>query len=468
VQHNLLRYLSPRRIWRFTKRESRAFSHAAKSRWFPRFFAGAGRPVRQKPLELTGNFGETSDCQGLCDFLSSNGISYSEGKHTIYVPPQDSFYRLTGMDAHRYPPDAGFKIVKRFVPLDRASYLIDGYRQPVARAMLGGLENQVAAAALLHELGLGPRIYDLTEIRASRFVTGCFVMQHISGEPPSYDEWSGFMDQMKPAIAHYAGGVVLVPPDGWNHADFAPPDCSGNLIRRTSDGRLFYIDFQQLAIVNQQAVVDSILEDSTGHFHFGGTRHVLGARRYLYQSIPGSGRIAKRDVSKRWEVFRAVLGNAGIALADRAMLDICCNAGMFLALGLADGARVGLGWDLPEVIAYTSKLQSILGNTRAWFFPAQMGSDYRLSADIPVWMRDSLQDSIVLYLAAWRHVGFIADMAVVPWRALIFEGHQDDTEEDTAANLRTMESLWGCRLASRTSIADGDSGARPLALLLRD
>jgi hypothetical protein len=424
--------------------------------------------VRQRPLGLTGDFGEVSAYQELCEFLASNGIGFSQGKHTIYIPPQDSFYRLTGVDTHRYPPDAGFKIVKRFVPLDRTSYLIDGYRQPVARAMLGGLENQVATAALLHDLGLGPRIYDLTEIRASRFVTGCFVMQHISGETPSHDEWSGFMDQMKSAIAHYADGVVLVPPDGWNHTDFAPPDCSGNLIRRASDGRLFYIDFQQLAIVNQQAVVDSILEDSTGHFHFGGSRHVLGARRYLYQSIPGSGRIAKRDVSKRWQLFCAMLGEAGITVADRALLDICCNAGMFISLGLADGARVGLGWDLPEVIADTSKLQSILGNTRAWFFPAQMGPNYRLSDDIPGWMRDSVRDSIVFYLAAWRHVGFIADVAAVPWRALIFEGHQEDTEQETTANLRMLESLWGCRLASRTVIADGDSGARPVALLLRD
>jgi hypothetical protein len=367
-----------------------------------------------------------------------------------------------------YPPDAGFKLLKRFAPLERANYLIDGSRQPVKRIMLGSLENQVDAANLLYSLGLGPRLYDLAEIQSSRFKTGCFVVQHIDGEPPTCDEWHAFMARMRAAIDGLKGAVALVPQDGWNHPDFRPLDCGGNLLKRSSDGELFYIDFQQFVVVDERAIIARILDDSKQAFHFGDCRRLLRSKRYLYQSIPGVIEIAKRDVQRRWTLFHSLLQSTGIDLQGRSVLDIGCNAGMFMALALANGARMGMGWDLPEVIASAEQLQLALGNTRMLFFKAHLGSDYSLSKDVPDWAAGNLEDSIVFYLAAWRHVGFIADLANIPWRALVFEGHQGDTEEETLKNFHRIQSLWGCRLVRQDVISDGHSDTRPVALFLRD
>jgi hypothetical protein len=463
-----IRYLSPGRIQHAVKREYKTLRHALRSRHFARFFGTKPQGIRQQPSRLAVDFGDVSNCSELGGFLVRNNIRFAEGKHTIYILPQEKFFKITGLESDLYPPNAGFKLLKRFSPVGRASYLIDGYRQPVERAMLGRLENQADAANLLHCLGLGPRLYDLAEIQSARFKTGCFVVQHIDGAPPSHDEWSIFMEQMQDAVKNLDGALALVRPEGWGHCDFDPPDCGGNLLRRVSDGALFYIDFQQFAVVDKAAVIANILDDSSTPFHFGGTRRVLGSKRYLYQSMPGIREVAKRDVQKRWRLIQSLLVNAGISLTERLVLDICCNAGMFISLALANGARMGMGWDLPEVIAQAKRLQSILGNTRALLFPARLDAEYRLSKDIPTWMAKNIEGSIVFYLAAWRHVGFIADLACVPWSALVFEGHQEDTEEETQTKLSRMEDLWGCRLVSRAMITDGDSDVRPVALLVRD
>jgi hypothetical protein len=275
------------------------------------------------------------------------------------------------------------------------------------------------------------------------------------------------MGRMKHTIERLDGAVAIVRPEGWDHCDFMPSNCSGNLLRR-ADGTLFYIDFQQFVIVNKAAIITDILKDSTQIFHFGSTRRVFGSRRYLYQSIPGIAEVAKRDIQERWKLFQSLLANVGIDLEGRCVLDICCNAGMFISLALANGARMGLGWDLPEVIARTEQLQCIIGNTRALFFSAQLDTGYDLSKDIPDWIAKNIEGSIVFYLAAWRHVGFIFDLANIPWRALVFEGHQEDTEEETLENFREVESLWGCRLVNRTVISDGDSDIRPVAIFIRD
>jgi hypothetical protein len=462
-----VQYFSPKRIYRFLRRECIALRHWLNYWCSAKLSRISLQEIRQRPQPLLLDLDNVSNYSELRVSLAQKNVRFSEGKHTIYVPPQDEFFKIAGPNADLYPPDAGFKLLKRFTPLEHANYLVDGYRQPVIRAMMGQLENQADAAGFLYSYRLGPRLYDLVEIQSSCFKTGCFVVQHIDGESPSKDEWAGFMQRMKHTIEHLGKSVMILRPEGWEHCDFAPPNCGGNLLRR-ADGTLFYIDFQQFSVVDKAAIIADILEDSTQTFHFGATRRVFGSKPYLYQSIPGLVRAAKRDVQERWKVFHKLLTDSDIDIEGRCVLDICCNMGMFMSLSLASGARIGLGWDLPEVAAQAERLQCIIGNTRILFFPAQLDSDYKLSKDIPNWLARDVSDSIVFYLAAWRHVGLISDLASIPWCALIFEGHQEDSEEETIQLFSEMESLWGCRLVSQTTINDGDSEVRAVALFVRD
>jgi hypothetical protein len=90
-----------------------------------------------------------------------------------------------------------------------------------------------------------------------------------------------------------------------------------------------------------------------------------------------------------------------------------------------------------------------------------------LKDDIPDWLFRSLSGSVVFYLAAWRHVGFIEDLKNIPWSALVFEGHQGDNSEEFRCNISLMERVWDCQLAASSEIADGDCGTRPVAVFVR-
>lgn len=457
--------LSPTKIRRAVEMEARAFSHALRSRMLrPRVKLES---ARQKPTILAMSLPGVTKYPELVEFLTGNGFTFHEGRHTLYLPPQDGLQDLLGRNRSIYPPDAGLKLLKSLGPVDRATYLVDGYRRPVTKVVLGGVANQADAASLLFVLGLGPRPYDLAEVQAPGFRTACFVVQHIDGCEPSDDERVQFISQMRQAVARFEGAVALVPAEGWDHVDFGPPDCRGNLLKSHLDGRLYYIDSQQFLIMDKRAVLTAILNESRHTLHFGRTRRILGSVEYLYQSVPGVSIASKRDVQERWGLYLQLLTMAGVDLTGRAVLDICCNAGMFMALGLAHGAKLAIGWDLPEVVTAAERLQCLLGNTRINFRAAHLNPGYVLSRDVPSWMGGCGRDSIVFYLAAKKHVGLIRDLANIPWRALVYEGHQGESEEDCKRDISEMEHLWNCVLTAQAVVSDGDSGMRRVALLTR-
>ena len=59
-----------------------------------------------------------------------------------------------------------------------------------------------------------------------------------------------------------------------------------------------------------------------------------------------------------------MLAESGLAVSERLVLDVGCNAGMMLAAALADGASWGVGWDLPEVSQRAEALLLALGYSR--------------------------------------------------------------------------------------------------------
>lgn len=433
----------------------------------PTWLLSRGTIPRQRPMVWQTRLTGVGSGASLAACLRARQVRYAEGLHTLYLPPQPSLHEVLGDCMRKYPPDAGFKILKTAAPPDEAIYRVDTRQHWIAAKWMGGVMNQVDAANLLYVLGLGPRLYDLAELQAGECRLTCFVSEHVEGGPPCPAEHARFLHDLEALLDEWKDTVAIVAAEGLEHGDFLPPDCNANLVRRASDGALRYVDFQQFRLLDRKPLIAHVLAKARNDFHFGESLLHRGGGKYLYQSVPGveSG---KRDTSYRVELISSMLREQGIELAGRMVLDVGCNAGMMLAAALAHGAHWGVGWDLPAVVAPAESLQCLLGNTRLSFVPGQLGEDSALDAEVPEWLRGSLDGSIVFFLAVWRHVGWPAALARIPWKALLFEGHEADTASEAQENLKRIESQWNCRMAAVGSVIDGDSDRRPLALFVRD
>jgi len=164
--------------------------------------------------------------------------------------------------------------------------------------------------------------------------------------------------------------------------------------------------------------------------------------------------------------MQTLLDEAGIELAGLTVLDICCNSGLMMALALHQGARWALGWDLPVVAQHAERILPILGANRFNVTKTKLGPDYALVDSLPEWTKPHLEGAVVFYLAAVQHIDLIEDLANVPWKALVYEGHSDDTDAFTKETYARIQSLWNAELASSTQLSD-TSGTRPLAIFTR-
>lgn len=422
-------------------------------------------PVRQTTLSHETRLPESASADDILAFLSKHGVKYHEGRHTFYVPPQQGLDQILGPFVASYPADAGFKILKNIGSGDHQSYLhVDREPYPWAeRILLGSAQDVFDGACLAEILELGPRVYDLVTLKNGTMSLTCYVVQHIAGQNPSMNDYHGFMERLKEYMDQGVLGVAL--PQGLECGDFARPDCNANLIKG-ADGKCYYVDFQHFILKDRNKLIDSILAREVAHLHFG-EPHFLTRKEFLYQEIPGLCQAAKRDTTKRWSTIKALLDAQEVSLKDRLLLDICCNTGMMLACGLSEGAFWGLGWDLPEVAGPANRIQRMLGNSRVQITGCRLGEDYALTQDIPSHLRPRLKGSVVFYLAASQHVGFIGGLATTPWEFLVYEGHEKDHGETVVKNLETMKQKWGCHVVAQRTIKDGHCGERPLALLMR-
>jgi len=426
-------------------------------------------PVSQAPLLWRIKGAQFNNADGLKNFLLKENLRFEEGGNTIYLPPQKGLQSLLWEMVRFYPDDAGFKILKDFQSPENSRYVGRGNYVSqgdcyIRRVMTGNIKDQINAANVLALFGFGPSLYDVAEIRTDTAKLTCFVVQHVSGKEPTPDDHAEFIKRLKTFVND--GTVALVPPEQLNFKDFSPPDCNRNLIKQDSTGKLLYVDFQQFVVRNKKRMINEFLSVTKKDFHFGDTR-LIRTNKYLYQSIPGSTNIGKRDIDKRWATINKLLKEKEIVVSNRLVLDVGCNAGMILGSALAEGALWGLGWDKPNVVHQAGRLNTLLGNTRVSFFPAVLSESYPLSKDIPERFASLLGESVVFYLAVWKHFGFMRDLVSLPWKVLVFEGHDGDTFTTLKDKLEQMQSKWNCRIIAKSEIRDGDCGIRPLVVFGR-
>ena len=192
---------------------------------------------------LESNFEGASNIDDLRRLFDLKDISYLEGEHAIYLPPQSGILDMLGDGFNKYPTDSGLKVLKTFGAPKDISYIY-GKDLMTKKIMTGSLNDLKVSATRLHELGLGPKLYDLVEIHTSKCVLSAFIVDHVRGRDPTKNEYHDFMNKLQGFIA--TGNLAVVPLNGLKDDDFGPFNCNKNLVTRCSDNVPMYIDFQQI------------------------------------------------------------------------------------------------------------------------------------------------------------------------------------------------------------------------------
>lgn len=344
------------------------------------------------------------DAQSLKRLFEVRGVDVRIAERHIYLPPQPRLRTLLGGISAPYPADAALAIP--MAALARSESL------PPAEDWL----QHLLAADTLRGQRPGPRIYDMVFLGSERQVPG-FVLQHPGGAPQGVE----------------------------------PPT----------------LDLARLNSPPSEMLVEDVLDGKpTRALRFGRER-MFGKRRYSYQSIPAAGHPGLRDSAHRWRKISSMLAESGLAVSERLVLDVGCNAGMMLAAALADGASWGVGWDLPEVSQRAEALLLALGYSRFDLIGGTLSPRYELGPDLPPHVHPLMNDSLVLYLAIRHHVGFVADLAELPWRALVYEGAETESAARLTETLAPLRQRTKFSVASAVDFREGDGLTRPLAVLIR-
>lgn len=414
--------------------------------------------TRRFPTPLRAN-----GAQALKEQLRAHGLIVHEGRHTLYVPPQPELAARLGPVVEAFPPECGFKLLKRFAAPEHARYLYQADTTGEA-ALLGGIHEQARAAAALASLGLGPRLIDVVHLQAGDRDLCAMVVEHVRGRRPTVTEHGRLLDALD--VLRGRERLSLANPSRYDCGDFEAPDCNGNLMV-TDAGELRYVD-PQLFLFDHAAVLGDVMDRHREVLHFGDRlRVVKGGERFLYQGLPGGAEVGRRDPDDRWLALDPMLAAHGASPRDRVVLDVCCNAGLMMAGALHRGARWAVGWDLPPVAAAAAELLPLLGAGRSTVVGRALHEDVELAPDVPAWLPVG-DDALCLFLAAWHHVGFPPGVGALPWRFLVYEGREHEDAATCDANVATMERRWRCRAVASRVIADGLCGPRPLVLLARD
>lgn len=262
------------------------------------------------------------------------------------------------------------------------------------------------------------------------------------------------------------GPLKVCAPGGYAHMDFTCPDCNGNALVDAQSGAFRYFDFQNFLLNGYGGYLETLALEAGADTHFG-QQSLLRGGRYLYQSVPGVGLPAKRNIEDRVALFRTLLQEGGCSVEGRLVLDVGCNVGMMLGQYLKMGAAWVHGWDIEIVAQHANRLLLALGCTRFSLSPGQITVDQSVESDLPVHTHHMLDGCVISYLAIRGHVGWLKALRRVPWSFMIYEGHEAESEEDFEDHMTALRSHCAFHIAAKRTYEDGECKARPLALLVR-
>jgi hypothetical protein len=404
--------------------------------------------------------------ESLVSNLDSAGMRYGEGGHAIYLPPESFKASLFQDLATAYPPDAGLKVIKGKGGIDDGGYINEPTKgdSRLHLKLVHSHRQLTLVANLLNAFGVGPRLYDLIEMETGDYFWTAYVIQDVGGSVPSLAECESGIAKLKDL--ENRGLLKVILPEGFADEEFDCPTCAGNALTN-GNGEFKYIDFQNFFLTNYESYLRSVALEATDASHFGDSS-VLRGGRYLYQSVPGVNLPSKRSIDQRMTVFDRVLNEAGVSVADRLVLDVGCNIGMMMGQYLKRGAGWCHGWDRKHLVPHTERMLLALGCTRFSTTGTDISAAQPLEENLPEFLRPRLDGCVISYLAVRGHLGWLDALSRIPWKFLIYEGHEGETHQDFEEYLKDFSQVAKFRIGSVTSYVDGDSDQRTLAVLISD
>jgi hypothetical protein len=399
------------------------------------------------------------------EHIDSEGLAYVEGGHAIYLPPESfrkSVFRNLAID---YPMDAGLKIVKNPGGINESRYVSKPDKGD-SRIHLGLIHNHkhlTLVANMLFCKGVGARLYDLIELQCGDQLFTAFLIQHVCGAAPSMPECEAGIKKLRDLEQQEL--IRVITPLGFKDEEFECPACGGNaLMNENSEFR--YVDIQNFILVKYESYLRSVAAEATKASHFGDKSFLRGGR-YLYQTVPGVDLPAKRSVDERMKVLETLMDSAGVSVEERVVLDVGCNIGMMMAQYLRLGARWCHGWDRSHITLHTERLMFALGCSRFSTSGGDITRSRSMEGDIPLFLKQHLNGCVISYLAVRGHLGWLDALSRIPWKFLIYEGHEGETQKDFEQHIKQLKALVNFRIGVVTKCGDGDSDWRILSILLR-
>jgi hypothetical protein len=316
------------------------------------------------------------------------------------------------------------------------------------------LHARLLTANVLFEAGLGPRVYDAWA-PPSHSSTLAFAVERL--EPAT--EANGVEDARRGIEKLVAAGALRERTTDWRNAE--------RFGTGSEDPRVRCSGFECFDVPDPSERLRRLLTDELqSDLHFGREARIAGGR-YLYQSVPGLDKRGRRNSERRWGRISDMLARTGVNVEDRLVLDVGCNAGMMMAAALRDGAAWTLGWDMPLVASRARELLLAMGCTRFDVFGRQLATDYSLTDDLPQHLAPRVEGSLVLYLAIRHHIGFLDELASMPWKALVYEGGETEDVSTLASTFTELQAKTKFEVVAAENFRDGEGAPRPLAVLLR-
>ncbi|MFN7662610.1 MAG: hypothetical protein ACK5PQ_02665 [Alphaproteobacteria bacterium] len=386
-----------------------------------------------------------------------------EGGHTFYFSP--SFIKTSPLKElmKYYPPHVGIKIIKNEGGIEHK--YVGSQRGCRSYSIFSPSHKELLLSHnLFYVLNIGPRLYDLLEIKFQSGATHvAYIVEHVEGVTPSIQRAKKFLDHIKELEKKSV--IKLINWNGYNDMDFKVPGCNGNLIFDTSSKNLKYVDLQNFGLGdNYPSILEKVSQDSIKATHFGDKSYLLG-KEYLYQEIPGLNSAGKRATQKRLDSLKSLLGKASCSLESKLILDVGCNIGIMSALCLKEKAFWIHGFDLPKVITKTEKILLTIGCTRFSLSGLHLAPNAPLSSLLPSFLKNKLEGCVVLYLSIRGHIGWLNELATIPWEFMVYEGHENENQDMSLDYIKQLQKLKNCKIVAQDWIKDGNSQARYIAII---
>ena len=423
---------------------------------FQQFIPNKKRWTSELPIQsISERSIELDSIESLCQ-----KYTYQEGGHTIYLP-LSSIKELSDLN-DIFPDNIGIKIVKRKGNIDTAFSAQDKTCK-IHKLCTPSHKDLLLVHNLFYSFGLGPRLYDLIEIKFNNGdIHMAYIMEHIVGKKPTKESCEYFIDKIKDLENKKL--IKLVNWNGYEDMDFICPGCNGNLLQEKGSKELKYVDLQNFALGDYYTYLKTTVLHASSSSHFGDQSYLMGGK-YLYQEVPGLNMLAKRSPVDRYKVWKELLVKNQLTIKDKIIIDIGCNLGLMSAQYLRDGAAWIHGFDMPEVIEHTEAILLTLGCTKFSLTGTKLNQDTNISKCLPENLQNPAQPIVISYLAIRGHIGWIKNLANIPWDFMLYEGHEEENDKKNRLFISDLNKIKPCYIVEENWISDANSSPRYIAII---